>query len=122
MAQARRCRFVSLQRGDCAAEIVAARAAGMQIDAWPQALDDLEETAALIAALDHVISVDNTVVHLAGALGHRCWAMLAHVPDWRYAMTGETMPWYPSLRLFQQSRSLDWAPVVAAVAAALASI
>ena len=122
LAHARQCRFVCLQRGDCGEELAAARAAGMTIEWWPEALNDLEETAALIAALDQVISVDNTVVHLAGALGRPCWVMLAHVPDWRYGLTGETMPWYPSLRLFRQTRSVDWAPVVAAVAAALPSL
>ena len=122
LARAWRGRFVCLQRGDCADELAAARAAGMPIEWWPDALNDLEETAALTAALDHVISVDNTVVHLAGAMGRRCWVLLAQVPDWRYGLHGERMPWYPSLRLFRQPRSGDWAAVVAAVVAALATV
>jgi Flp pilus assembly protein TadD len=122
LSHARQCRFVCLQRGDCADEIAAARAAGMDLQWWPQALDDIEETAALTAALDCVISVDNTIVHLAGAMGRRCWVLLAHVPDWRYGLAGETMPWYPSLRLFRQSRSREWPPVMTAVAAALAQL
>ena len=95
------------------------RAAGMNIDYWPEVLDDLEETAALIAALDLVISVDNTMVHLAGAMGKACWTLLTHVPDWRYGVAGGTMPWYPSLRLFRQSSDRTWPPVVSAVVAAL---
>jgi hypothetical protein len=122
LANARQCRFVCLQRGDCAEEVAAARAAGMDLQWWPHALDDVEETAALTAALDCVISVDNTIVHLAGALGSHCWVLLAQVPDWRYGLTGETMPWYPSLRLFRQSRSREWAPVIASVAAALVQL
>jgi hypothetical protein len=112
-------RFVCLQRGDCSAEIEMLRAAGMNIDYWPEVLDDLEETAALIAALDLVISVDNTMVHLAGAMGKACWTLLTHVPDWRYGVAGGTMPWYPSLRLFRQSSDRTWPPVVSAVVAAL---
>jgi tetratricopeptide (TPR) repeat protein len=122
LADSRRCRFVCLQRGDCADEVAAAHAAGMNLQWWPQALDDIEETAALTAALDCVISVDNTVVHLAGAMGRRCWVLLTHVPDWRYGLAGETMPWYPSLRLFRQMRSREWAPVITAVAAALTQL
>lgn len=117
-----RCRFVCLQRGDCTQEIEMARSAGMEILCWPEALDDLDECAALIAALDLVISVDNTVVHLAGALGRPCWTLLTHVPDWRYGLQGEVMPWYPSLRLFRQPESRDWAPVIAAVARELAAV
>jgi len=73
----------------------------------------------LIAALDLVVSVPNTNVHLAGALGQRCWIPLSHAPEWRYAWRGETMPWYPSVRLFRQARSSDWVPVVASVTAEL---
>ena len=115
-------RFVCLQRGDCSAEIGMARAAGMSIDYWPGVLDDMEDTAALIAALDLVVSVDNTIVHLAGAIGQPCWALLAHLPDWRYGLARETMPWYPSLRLFRQTDDRTWPPVVTAVAAALSQL
>ncbi len=122
LAGAHRGRFVCLQRGDCSAEIAAARAAGLDLQWWPQALEDLDEMAALIAALDAVVSVDNTSVHLAGALGVPALVMLAYMPDWRYGFAGASMPWYPSLRLFRQSDRRDWATVVAAVAAALATL
>lgn len=121
-AATRPCTFVCLQRGDCGAEVAQARAGGLALQWWPEALEDPDESAALIAALDLVISVDNTVVHLAGALGKPCWTLLPHVPDWRYGLRGETMPWYPSLRLFRQPRSRDWPAVVAAVARALAAL
>ncbi len=121
LAQARSARFICLQRGDCADEVAAVHAAGFDLQWWPQALDDLEETAALIAALDLVVSVDNTIVHLAGAIGKPCWALLTNMPDWRYGVATKTMLWYPSLRLFRQVRGGDWGPVVNAVAAALAT-
>ena len=116
---ARDCRFVCLQRGDCAAEVAAARQVGARLEWWPQALQDMDELAALIAALDLVVSVPSTTVHLAGALGQRCWVLLSHAPEWRYAWRGETMLWYPSVRMFRQARSGDWSPVVAAVTAEL---
>jgi hypothetical protein len=113
-------RYFCLQRGDCREEIAGARAAGLEMQWWPEALDDIEESAALIAALDLVISVDNTVVHLAGALGKPCFAVLSRVPDWRYRSEGDELPWYPSVRLFRQTRVHDWQDVMAAVTAALA--
>ncbi|MBI2292882.1 MAG: hypothetical protein HYU73_21695, partial [Betaproteobacteria bacterium] len=116
---AHNCRFVCLQRGDCAEEVAAAKRLGVGLDWWPEALQDTDELAALIAALDLVISVPNTNVHLAGALGQRCWIPLSHAPEWRYAWRGETMPWYPSARLFRQARSSDWVPVIASVTAEL---
>ena len=116
---AHNCRFVCLQRGDCAEEVAAAKRLGVGLDWWPEALQDTDELAALIAALDLVVSVPNTNVHLAGALGQRCWIPLSHAPEWRYAWRGETMPWYPSVRLFRQARSSDWVPVVASVTAEL---
>lgn len=115
-------RFVCLQRGDCKDEIAAARAAGLNMQWWPEALDDIEESAALIAALDRIVSVDNTVVHLAGALGKYCSAILSRVPDWRYRWEGDDMPWYPSVRLFRQSRVRDWHEVMLALTAALAAV
>jgi hypothetical protein len=55
-------------------------------------------------------------------MGRRCWVLLAQVPDWRYGLHGDGMPWYPSLRLFRQAHSGDWTAVVAAVAAALSAV
>ena len=121
LAAFRQHRFVCLQRGDCSEEIAAARAAGLEMQSWPEALEDTEDTAALISALDLVISVDNTVVHMAGALGKPCFALLSRVPDWRYRWQGEGVPWYPSVKLFRQSRARDWHQVMAGIAQALAA-
>ncbi|MGE4044325.1 MAG: tetratricopeptide repeat protein [Acetobacteraceae bacterium] len=80
---------------------------------------DFSDTAALIMQMDLVITVDTSVAHLAGALGRPVWVMLAFAPDWRWMRTGDTSPWYPTMRLFRQSRPNDWQPVIARVGAAL---
>jgi ADP-heptose:LPS heptosyltransferase len=82
-------------------------------------LHDFADTAALIANLDLVISVDTAVVHLAGAMGKPVWTMLAFVPDWRWLLDRDDSPWYPTMRLFRQSRRGDWAEVVDRVVAEL---
>ncbi|MBK5952940.1 hypothetical protein CCR92_02860, partial [Rhodospirillum rubrum] len=80
---------------------------------------DFAATARVVAALDLVIGVDTAVIHLAGGLGVETWVMLAYVPDYRWMMDRDDSPWYPSARLFRQSRRGDWRGVIAQVAAAL---
>ncbi|MDU0457881.1 MAG: tetratricopeptide repeat protein [Geobacteraceae bacterium] len=75
-------------------------------------LTDFSDTAALIANLDLVITVDTAVAHLAGALGKPVWLLLANCPDWRWMMGREDSPWYPTMRLFRQQRPGDWKSVV----------
>ena len=77
-------------------------------------------TAAAVAELDLIISVDTSVAHLAGALGKPVWTLVQFAPDWRwFAQFGERTPWYPAMRLFRQTRRGDWPTVIAQVAAAL---
>jgi len=83
------------------------------------ATQDLDDLAALICALDLVVSVDNSNVHLAGALGQDAWVLLPRSPDWRYGWSGETMPWYPSLRLWRKAPRESWKNVIGRVADAL---
>lgn len=80
---------------------------------------DVAELAAAITALDFVITVDTTVVHLAGALRRPVWVLLPFAPEWRYPRSSDTMPWYPSARLFRQPRPREWKPVLAEAAVAL---
>ena len=84
--------------------------------------DDVADTAATIANLDLVITVDTMVAHLAGALGARVWLMLHFAADWRWLLDRDNSPWYPTMRLFRQQRAGDWEPVVAEIAAALHEI
>lgn len=84
-----------------------------------EALADFDATAALIGALDLVISIDTSVAHLAGGMGKPVWIMLRDSPDWRWMQGRDDSPWYPTARLFRQGRDRDWAPVAAAVRAAL---
>ncbi|MEM9008607.1 MAG: tetratricopeptide repeat protein [Cyanobacteria bacterium P01_F01_bin.86] len=71
-------------------------------------LQDFADTAAAIAQLDLVISVDTSVAHLAGALGQPVWTLLAQVPDWRWLVEREDSPWYPTMHLFRQTEAGDW--------------
>jgi tetratricopeptide (TPR) repeat protein len=75
-------------------------------------LTDMAETAALIACLDLVITVDTSVAHLAGALGCPTWILLPYTPDYRWLLGRDDSPWYPSVRLFRQDESRDYARVL----------
>jgi Flp pilus assembly protein TadD len=77
------------------------------------------DTAAILSAVDLVITSDTSIAHLAGALGVPVWLALAKVPDWRWGLTGETTPWYDSMRLFRQQTRGDWGPVFDGIALAL---
>jgi len=79
---------------------------------------DFRDTAALMASLDLVISVDSSPLHLAGALGIPAWGLICAAPDWKWGL-GEVSPWYPQIRLFRQARLNDWAQVIEEVKAAL---
>ncbi|MFN7307803.1 MAG: glycosyltransferase family 9 protein, partial [Acetobacteraceae bacterium] len=82
-------------------------------------LADFADTAALIAGLDLVITVDTSVAHLAAALGKPVWLMLPFAPDFRWLLDREDSPWYPNMRLFRQERPGDWDGVVRRIGAAL---
>jgi predicted O-linked N-acetylglucosamine transferase (SPINDLY family) len=112
--------FISLQYGPCGDELAELRAQhGIDILHWPEVIDDYDETAALVAALDLTLSVCTAVVHLAGALGRPVWVMTPIRPEPRYGLLGERMRWYPSARMFRQRQYGDWQPVIASVAQAL---
>jgi tetratricopeptide (TPR) repeat protein len=78
------------------------------------------DTAAILGSIDLVITSDTAVAHLAGALGRPVWLALAHMPDWRWGMTGEATHWYPTMRLFRQQFPGDWSGTFAAIRRALA--
>jgi ADP-heptose:LPS heptosyltransferase len=93
--------------------------ADSQITALGPMLHDFADTAAVIQALDLVISVDTSVAHLAGALGRPAWVLLSHTPDWRWQLDRSDSAWYPTMRLFRQPRWGDWDAVFELVEAAL---
>jgi tetratricopeptide (TPR) repeat protein len=109
--------FVSIQRdlrGDDAA-----RLAQFGITDFGPRLADMTDTAAVLALTDLLVSVDTSVVHLAGAMGREAWVMLPFMPDWRWTLTNERSPWYPTMRLFRQRAPGDWPNVIATVRDAL---
>src|SRR5262245_47785323 len=103
--------FIGIQRelrGDDA-DLLAREPRVTQIGAE---LDDFADTAAVIALVDLVISVDTSVAHLAGAMGRPVWALLPFSPDWRWTLAGESSRWYPTARLFRQPSLGDWDSVI----------
>ncbi len=103
--------FINLQYGDCANEIKQIKEdSGITIHDWEDAdpLKDLDGFASQISALDLVISVDNSTVHMAGALGTPVWALLPFACEWRWMHDFEDTPWYQSVRLFRQPNNAEW--------------
>lgn len=113
--------FVNLQYGNCRSDLAAAQDAGATVlhDDTIDPLSNLDDFAAQVAAMDLLISADNTTVHMGGALNKPTWVMLPKVPDWRWLLERTDSPWYPSLRLFRQRNLGEWDSVIEDVAAAL---
>jgi tetratricopeptide (TPR) repeat protein len=102
--------FVSLQKEvpPDDATLLASRDDILQVGGM---LRDFADTAALVMNLDLVVTVDSSMAHLAGALGKPVWVLLPVPSDWRWLRDRETSPWYPTARLFRQSRPGDWGGV-----------
>ena len=113
--------FFSLQKGPAAEQLKDLAASRRPINLDPH-LTDFSETAAAIANLDLVLTVDTSVAHLAGAMGKPVWILVPHPADWRWLKGRTDTPWYPSARLFRQSNAGDWEPVLDQVEQALRSL
>ena len=92
---------------------------GSDVLDFSKELKTYADTAALIANLDLVISVDTSVAHLAGALAKPLWLLLPFTPDWRWLLDRDDSPWYPTARLFRQDATREWDSVMARVRTAL---
>ncbi len=107
--------FVSLQTQARPGEV----ATDYGLHDWTSELDDFAQTAALISALDLVITVDTSVAHLAGALGRPTWLLNRFNTEWRWMVGRSDSPWYPTVRVFRQPALSDWGAVIEAVVVAL---
>jgi tetratricopeptide (TPR) repeat protein len=114
-------RWVSLQYGDHDAleSQAAAASAPILIDRTVDQLSNIDIFAAQIAAMDMVVTIDNSTAHLAGALGVPVWVLLPFAPDWRWLLACDDSPWYPTMRLFRQPKRGDWQSVMQRVQRAL---
>jgi thioredoxin-like negative regulator of GroEL len=110
--------WISLQKGPPARQ-AERPPCGMVLHDWTEELHDFADTAALVAGLDLLISVDTAMTHLGGALGIPVWVLNRHDTCWRWLHDRDDTPWYPSMRLFTQTAPGDWAQVVARVKEAL---
>ncbi|MGE5667879.1 MAG: tetratricopeptide repeat protein [Betaproteobacteria bacterium] len=108
--------LVSLQKG---AEGMHASHAEFALADWTDELVDYGETAALVAGLDLVVSVDTSIVHCAGAVGTPVWMLDRYDNCWRWGTDPENAGWYVNLRVFRQPRFGDWAPVISSLRSAL---
>lgn len=106
--------WVSLQKGGGAVQISEEGWSGRIFDPMGE-VNDFSGTAAIIANLDLVISVDTSVPHLAGAMGKPVWLLDRFDTDWRWLLGRSDSPWYPTMRIFRQTKFGDWAGVVSAV-------
>ena len=113
--------FVALQKELPDGEVALLQSTGVP-SFLGERLADLADTAAVIALLDLVITIDTSIAHVAGALGKPMWVLLPFSADWRWLRDRSDSPWYPTARLFRQPAPGDWPSVVRRVAEALAPI
>ena len=108
--------FISLQYRDAGEIEMIEENHGIKVHHWPYIVQtkDYDDTAALVAELDLVITVTQAVVHLAGALGKPCWVLTPKAPMWRYGLDKDTMPWYKSVKLYRQKQ--EWVHVIGQIA------
>jgi hypothetical protein len=99
--------FFSLQKGGESAR-PGRIPEGMHFVDLTEGIRDFSDTAALLAQLDLLISIDTSVAHLAGAMDRPTWVLLPFSADWRYHVGRSDNPWYPRMRLFRQQAEGDW--------------
>lgn len=106
-------------------EAMSAEGDRVQMISWDEEIDgvgnEFMDTAAIMASLDLVITSDTSIAHLAGALDVPVWVALSLAPDWRWLLERDDSPWYPTMRLFRQTRLADWSDVFKRMAQELES-
>lgn len=110
--------FYSFQVGPESQQIAATGFTGLVHDCSPM-ISDYGDTASLLNQVDVLVSVDTSVVHLAGGLGIEVWTLLPFAPDWRWQLQRDDTPWYPTMTLFRQTSPGDWHEVIDRVRHAL---
>jgi tetratricopeptide (TPR) repeat protein len=110
--------FVSLQHGPAVKQLEEGHVPFAVRDACSNA-SDFADTAEIVAGLDLVITVDTAIAHLAASMGKPVWVLLGSVPEWRWALAGETTPWYPSMRLFRAQERGGWTKLMKQIATEL---
>lgn len=106
--------FVNIQHGEIRNELnFIAQELGIEV-ITPKAeeINEIDSLAALIKSLDVVLTVQNTNVHISGAIGKKCIVMLPSTPEWRYGLREKTMPWYKDVKLLRQDQKDNWMPVI----------
>ena len=115
--------WISLQHDAKAGEIDMAGFSGRtRLAHLPEVLADIDETAALVAALDAVVTVCSWLVHVCGGLGRPAFVLAPLMPDFRYGISGTSMPWYRSVRMYRQDSNGDWRAPLAALSAELPAV
>jgi tetratricopeptide (TPR) repeat protein len=116
------CHFVNLQYVDSKSEVSAMSLRhGITVHDFQEINESYDETAAFMGALDLVISVCTSAIHLAGAIGTPVWIIASAAPEWRYLASGKGMPWYSSAKIWRQKELGEWGAVIQAIARELAS-
>ena len=114
------CRFISLQYGEVAEDISYVKerlGVEVHVDGDVNPLESAEDWFAQIAAMDMVISVDNSTIQVSGSQGVPTWTLLNYLPEWRFGMGSTGHDWHPSIRVYRQPVSGDWKSVFQNVSA-----
>jgi Tfp pilus assembly protein PilF len=108
----------SLQKGE-GGDMRLVKPSGLALEELGPALQDVEDTAAVMVHMNLIITVDTAVAHLAGAMGKPVWLLVPYSPDWRWMLGRDESPWYPTMKLFRQGEPGSWGAVIARVLAEL---
>ncbi len=110
--------LLTVQKGEQIAQTGGYYGAAPLLNLGPE-INDFLDTMAILKNVEHLVSIDTSVVHIAGAIGVPASLVLPYAPDWRWLLNRDDTPWYRSIRLYRQERPYDWSGVIERVAADL---